>query len=104
MIIDKDQNPIEGAKVELHSDVITQYTDNQGTTQFNDIPAGKHKIKIAYGKYKGEKEIDLSGDQKIIKIIIELHRQAWDILIIVILAILLLLAILVTVPFPFLLR
>lgn len=61
-IVDSDNNPVEGAKVELHSDPMIAYTNVLGIATFKGVEKGEHTIKVSYdGIYKEEK-ISLDGN------------------------------------------
>lgn len=61
-VVDKNNQPIIHAKVEIHSDPMTAYTDQQGIVLFKNVSKSDHTIKIAYANFKGEQKITLEGD------------------------------------------
>lgn len=63
-VVDENQKPIVGAKVILHSDPMETTTDKNGIATFSNVEKGDHKLLIAYGEFKGEQSINLSGDNK----------------------------------------
>jgi hypothetical protein len=61
-VVDLEQNPIGGARVELHSTPRVTTTDDDGIARFEDVEAGDHKIAIEYNGQRGEKDVTLTGD------------------------------------------
>lgn len=66
---DKDGNPIEGAKVELHSDVQIAYTDKNGLATFNNVVGDEHEVLVTYNnttitKSLNELEVTKDSDNK----------------------------------------
>lgn len=45
-IVDSESNPLIGYTVELHSDIRTTTTDNEGYFEFNDVEDMEHTIVI----------------------------------------------------------
>lgn len=56
---DKDGNPIEGAKVELHSDVQIAYTDKNGLATFNNVIGDDHDLVVTYKNTTFTKKLSL---------------------------------------------
>jgi len=56
---DKDGKPVEGAKVELHSDVQTAYTNKEGLATFTNVIGTDHDVIISYGNTTITKKLDL---------------------------------------------
>jgi len=50
--------------VTIHSIPQEATTDNSGIAKFENIEKGNHLILIAYGNFKGEQTINLTGDVK----------------------------------------
>jgi len=77
-VLDQKNQPLSGAKVELHSDPIYKAkTDKQGNVSFNNVSPGKHTIKVAYRGYKGEEGLELTGDTtKEYKITLQLEMKS----------------------------
>lgn len=46
---DKDGNPVEGARVELHSDVQIAFTDKNGLATFSNVLGDTHEVVVSYG-------------------------------------------------------
>jgi len=61
-VISKQNQPIINARVEIHSDIQTSYTDKQGIALFHNVPGGNHLIKIAYANFTREQKVTLEGD------------------------------------------
>ena len=61
-VIDEKEKPVEGARVEIHSEVKSATTDKDGVATFENIPPGEHQILIAYNNQQGEQNINLTGD------------------------------------------
>lgn len=60
-IVDADEHPVSGAKVEIHSEVQKTITDANGIAEFESVEPGKHKVFIAYDGYEDEQTINLNG-------------------------------------------
>jgi uncharacterized repeat protein (TIGR01451 family) len=63
-VVDKDQQPIQGAKVTLHSEPQEAFTDENGEALFEKVEPGEHKIVIAYQNQTGEQKVNLEGEVK----------------------------------------
>lgn len=63
-VVDTTNKPVPGAKVTIHSKVQETTTDKDGIALFNKVEQGEHKILIAYANYKGEQNVNLTGDVK----------------------------------------
>jgi len=61
-IYDKSKKPIKGATVEIHSDIRTEITDENGEAYFENIDTGLHTMIISYNGYRAEREINLIND------------------------------------------
>ena len=64
-VVDKEGKPVEGAKVEMHSNVLVEYTDADGIAEFENVPAGKHTIIVSYEGYEGEQEVVLGTEDDV---------------------------------------
>jgi len=64
LVVDKDSQPVSGAKVTLHSDPKEAYTGEDGIAHFTDVEQGEHQVLIAYDNYEGEQSIFLTGDDE----------------------------------------
>ncbi len=53
-IIFENGKPLANARIELHSDPISTYTDKDGYYIFKDVPLGTHKIYLADERYSKE--------------------------------------------------
>jgi hypothetical protein len=60
-VSDENKNPIEGARVTLYSEPITQYTDENGVVVFEDVSQGEHRIVVEHKGQIGEQKVVLSG-------------------------------------------
>ncbi|MGI6423368.1 MAG: BspA family leucine-rich repeat surface protein [Candidatus Dojkabacteria bacterium] len=54
--------PIKGVTVEIHSDVRTGVTDENGEVYFENLETGLHTMIISYNEYRAEKKINLVSD------------------------------------------
>ena len=63
IVVDSQNQPVEGAVVTVFSDPKTAVTDNNGTASFIGLEPGSHTIKISYQDKIGEEKVDLTGDQ-----------------------------------------
>ena len=61
-VIDEKEKPVEGARVEIHSEVKSATTDKKGIAAFTNVEGGEHQILIAYNNQQGEQNINLTGD------------------------------------------
>ena len=88
--------PIKGVTVEIHSDIRTGVTDENGEVYFENLETGLHTMIISYNEYRAEKKINLVSDGeeemeiniKLEKVIIPYYVY-WLIALIVLLTILL---------------
>jgi len=94
-VYNKSKKPIKGAKVEIHSDVRREITDENGEAYFKNVEVGKHTMIISYKGQKDERTIDLTNDnekEEEVEINVELEEvrktNYWWIVIIVLLVIL----------------
>jgi hypothetical protein len=63
-VVDTNQQPIEGAKVTMHSKIQEATTNKEGIVEFKNVEAGDHKVLIAYQNFQGEQSVNLTGDVK----------------------------------------
>jgi hypothetical protein len=56
---DKDGNPLEGARVELHSDVQVAYTDKNGLATFTNVVGDNHDLVVTYKNTTFTKKLSL---------------------------------------------
>lgn len=61
-VYDKQHRPIKGATVEIHSDVRTEITDENGEVYFENMDTGLHTMIISYKGHRAEREINLIND------------------------------------------
>jgi len=101
-VVDTDKNPVEGAKVTIHSKVQEATTDKDGVAQFTGVEAGDHKVLIAYKNFEGEQSVNLSGDVKEFSLNVTVQEKpfslsllAWGIIGILVLIITILIVVLV---------
>lgn len=63
-VFGKDQKPVGGATVTMHSDPQEAITDENGKVRFESVKPGEHRVLVAYDGYEGEQSIFLTGDTK----------------------------------------
>lgn len=63
-VLDQEGQPVEGAKVTIHSKVQEATTDQDGIAHFADVEPGDHRVLIAYKSFEGEQSVSLTGDVK----------------------------------------
>ena len=63
-VVNINKQPVEGAKVTLHSKVQEAITNIDGIAEFKNVEPGEHKVLIAYNNYTGEQSLNLSGNNK----------------------------------------
>ena len=68
-VVDTKNNPIENAKVTIHSKVQEAWTNSEGIAEFNQVEPGDHKVIIDHDNYQGEQNINLSDNPEI-----KIHR------------------------------
>jgi len=61
-VYNESREPIKGVTVEIHSDVRTGITDENGEVYFENLETGLHTMIISYNGYRAEKEIKLIND------------------------------------------
>lgn len=59
IIVDTNQEPVEGATVTLHSTPRTTTTDKDGKAIFENVEPGPHRIVVSYRGQEGEQAINL---------------------------------------------
>jgi hypothetical protein len=62
-VVDKNKNPVQGAKVILHSEPREVFTDKNGEAIFEKVEPGEHKILITYQNQTGEQKVNLEGEE-----------------------------------------
>ncbi|MBP8979528.1 BspA family leucine-rich repeat surface protein [Candidatus Dojkabacteria bacterium] len=95
-VYNESGEPLVGVTVEIHSDVRTGITDENGEVYFENLETGLHTMVISYNGYRAEKKINLISDGaeemeinvKVEKVIIPTYVY-WLIALIVLLTILL---------------
>lgn len=63
-VTNKDKQPVEGAKVTIHSKVQETTIDANGVARFENVEPGDHRVLIAYQNFEGEQSLNLTGDVK----------------------------------------
>ena len=63
-VVDDKNKHVTGAKITIHSKIQETTTDKNGIATFNNVEQGQHKILIAYANYRGEQDVNLTGDIK----------------------------------------
>ncbi|HTK03811.1 MAG TPA: sialate O-acetylesterase [Alphaproteobacteria bacterium] len=61
---DTKGNPVEGARITIHSKIQEATTDKDGIARFTNLESGDHTVLIAYKNFEGEQSLNLSGDVK----------------------------------------
>lgn len=74
-VLSTDNQPIQGARVALHSDVQEQITNEEGIAKFTNIEEGQHKLVISYNKYSGEQSINITGGSNEVNITITVEQR-----------------------------
>src|SRR4029078_9365688 len=74
-VVDTKNNPVEGATVEIHSEVKTIKTDENGIAKFTNLEKGQHILSIAYAGYSSEQSIYLQGDQNTIALTLQVEKK-----------------------------
>ncbi len=74
-VIDEQGNPVEGAKVTMHSRVQETTSDKDGYAIFNNVEKGDHRVIIAYNGYEGEQALNLTGDVREFSLEIKIKPQ-----------------------------
>ncbi len=72
---DKNDSPVVGAKVTIHSEVQEDITDENGMAHFTNVESGDHTILIAYDGFNGEESLNLSGDVKEFNLTVNVKPQ-----------------------------
>lgn len=75
-VLDKDQNPIKGAKVTIHSDPQEATTNEEGIASFENVEEGEHRVLVSYNFHQGEQAINLTGDVKEINVNITIEMKS----------------------------
>lgn len=86
-VVDISQAPVQGAKVEVHSEVQSAITDENGVAKFENVLSGQHTVLVSYDGYEGEQGINLSGENKEVNITITIELKKIEISPIVLIAI-----------------
>jgi LysM repeat protein len=73
LVKDKNNHPISGASVTIHSKVQTAITDVQGVAHFENVEPGDHKVILAYQEYKGEQDLNLDGSVKELNLTLQIQ-------------------------------
>ncbi len=95
-VYNASKEPMQGVTVEIHSDIRTGVTDENGEVYFEGLDTGLHTMVIAYNGYRAEKKINLVSDGeeemeiniKLEKVIIPTYVY-WLVVLIILLTILL---------------
>lgn len=74
-VLSTDNQPIQGARIALHSDVQEQITNEEGIAKFTNIEEGQHKLVISYNKYSGEQSINITGGSNEVNITITVEQR-----------------------------
>lgn len=61
-VTDTANQPVEGAKVTIHSKVQEGVTGKDGYVTFDNVEKGDHRVIIAYKGFQGEQALNLSGN------------------------------------------
>lgn len=71
-----EDEPLVGAKIELHSDPKSGVTDQNGELILRDIEPGEHTLKIAYQDLETEQKIQFEGEKQVIDLAVNVTLQA----------------------------
>jgi lysophospholipase L1-like esterase len=63
-VVDKQNKPVSGAKVIIHSNVQEATTDENGIVNFSNVEPGDHRVLVSYDNYEGEQSFSLTGEMK----------------------------------------
>jgi hypothetical protein len=63
-VYDKSKKPIKGARVEIHSKIRTEITDENGEAYFENVDIGQHTMIVSYKGQKDERTIDLTNNNE----------------------------------------
>lgn len=74
-VLSTDNQPIQGARIALHSDAQEQITNEEGIAKFTNIEEGQHKLVISYNKYSGEQSINITGGSNEVNITITVEQR-----------------------------
>ena len=74
-VVDKNQQPVSGAKVTIHSEVQEGFTDENGSVRFENLEPGQHRVIVNYKDYEGEQAINLTGDAEEYAVTIVIERK-----------------------------
>jgi len=74
-VVDKQNKPVTGAKVTIHSKVQETITNKEGIAEFNNVEHGEHEILIAYNNFQGEQSLNLTGEAKSFDLQITIHQK-----------------------------
>lgn len=61
-------NKVKGAKVTIHSNPITRYTDKKGMAIFTNVPIGAHKIIVEYAGRISSSDLTITSGTSVLKI------------------------------------
>lgn len=70
------QQPIQGARISLHSDAKEGITDEKGQVTFDNVEKGEHQLTIVHNSYRGEQVISVAGDSSHIELDITIEPVA----------------------------
>jgi hypothetical protein len=75
-VVDANGNPVEGAKVTIHSVVQEATSDENGIVSFENVESGDHNVVIAYDNSVAQQTINLSGNTKNINVTVTLQPNS----------------------------
>lgn len=75
-VIDTNKNPVEGAKVTIHSNIQESITNKDGLAEFKNVEPGEHRVIIAYRNYEGEQTVNLTGNVKEFDLNVTIQQKA----------------------------
>ena len=80
-VVDNEDNPIQNAKVTIHSKVQESLTNSEGIAEFHNVEPGEHRVIISYSGFQGEQSINLAkgNDVKVYRLDIVVKKQKLDI-------------------------
>jgi len=74
-VLNRNNTPVVGATVTIHSTPRQEITDSNGIAQFQNVEPGQHQISINYDGFKGEQSIALEGNTKRFDVEIKVQKE-----------------------------
>lgn len=70
-VVDSDNQPVVGARVELRSDPRSTITDEKGFYEFLDVPFGQHTVTVSGDRFREAQRIDIILDPTGLRVVHE---------------------------------